>query len=472
MQKCTLMSVRKELIMMIYITRRLLVLVLITGIFASCWDNFVERDYNSANVLTFGFDEHDTCPEIENYVFNIDQFKGLIYNLDSLPYRSVVNSLYPTLTFQSSNGEVYMNDSLWEDDEDSIDFTSPVILKNTSSDGSRTRSYAVYVNVHQVDPDSMVVKSVSLNYPTDSPKNKVIRLTDGSFRSFFVSLNPGLTAWLSSDAGVIWSQQTVSGLPEIMNVQSLCVFDSKYFICSRAGKLYVSSDGLNWNLTDDGTTFVTLFGSINRKFIYETAPAYIIGLVRNASGEICPARSSDGTSWTTGSPLDSDFPVMDYGVTKGTTATNIQFYTVATGLRNDNAYSTSIWSTENGLDWVLIQNKTNYPKLYAANKTGVSLFYYDNYMVCFGGFDSNRAFNNEIYVSKDHGKTWISAPENWIFNPLDDGIAYGCAYIERVEDTVNNKDREFILIFGGQNNSGTSPVVWKGFLNKMLFARR
>jgi hypothetical protein len=465
-----LMSVRKEFVMIKNITLRLLVLLFITGIFASCWDNFEERDFYSANILTFSFAAQDTCPDIEDYVFNIDQFKGLIYNLDSLPYGSKVDYLVPTLTFQSSDGNVYINDSLWDSSDDTLDFTSPVIIKNTSSDGSITRSYKINVNVHQVDPDSMQFRIMYSKFPTDSPKCKVIYLSDGSYKAFFDAGNNGITVWRIAEGNSI--KQTVSGISEEMNIQSLCVFDSKYYISSNTGKLYVSTDGLSWSHISDGLNFVTLYGSINRKYIYETSPAYLIGLVRNASGDICFARSSDGISWTTGSTIDSDFPVKDYAYVKGKTATGIQFYTIATGLISDGDYSTSLWSTENGLDWVLIQKKVSNAKYFAANRTGASMFYYDNYLVCMGGLDSKGNYVKDIYVSKDQGKAWIKAPDNWILDPVEEGLAYGSAYIERIEDTVNDKDREFIMFFGGQNSSGTSPVVWKGYLNKMLFARR
>ena len=451
-------------------TRRLLILVCMTGIFASCWDDFTERSYYTANVVDFSFAEQDTCPDIENYVFNIDQMKGLIYNLDSLPYGSKVDFICPTLTLQSSNGELYMNDSIWEEG-DSVDFTSPVILKNTSADGLMTRTYTVNVNVHQVDPDSMIVAQYSNTFPTESTKSKLVRLTNGEFRCFFPSAASGLSAYISENSMADWQQQTVTGLPEMMNVQSLCVFDSKYYISSGAGNLYVSVNGLDWSLTGDGTKIVTLFGSIKRKYITEENLYYLIGLAKNASGEICPAKSVDGINWTIGSKLNDDFPVSEYGVAKGSTVTGVQYYTVATGLRSDDSYCSSIWSTENGLDWVLVRDSKS-TSMPASNKKGVSLFYYDGSLVCLGGINSSGEFNKNIYVSKDHGKNWIAPPDNWIFYPLDNGLAYGSAYVELIEDTVNDKDREFIWIFGGQTEAGTSPVIWKSYLNKMIFARR
>jgi hypothetical protein len=464
------MSVRKVNIVIKKDIQKLFLLLFLTFISVSCWDNFEEHEYISANVLTFGFEQQDTCPGIEYYTFNINQFTGQIYNLDSLPYKSYVDYLLPSITFQSTDGKVYMNDSLWET-KDTIDFTKPVILKNNSADGKWTRTYTINVNVHKVDPDSMLVQYLSDKFPTDNARNKIIRLTDGSFKAYFASQTGGLSAWKAIGTSEAWSKQVVSGLNETMNLQSLCVFNSRYFICSESGKLYSSDNGYDWNLSTGRSDFLTLYGSINRKYLNEQYPAYLIGLVKGSSGEVLPAKSYDGLNWTVGSALDADFPVTDYASVKGTNVTGVQFYTVATGLRKDGEFSTSVWSTENGLDWILVQNKTLFPKLYAANKKGAHLFYYDNNLVCLGGVDSKGNFISDLKISKDKGKTWINAPENWILKPLEKGMAYGSVYLESIEDTVNDKNREFMIFFGGQEKSGVSSGIWKSYLNKMIFAR-
>lgn len=465
------MSVRKVNIVIKKNIQKLFLLLFLTFISVSCWDNFEEREYISANMLTFGFEQQDSCPGIEYYSFNIDQFSSQVYNLDSLPYKSYVDYLLPSITFQSTDGNVYMNDSLWST-TDTIDFSKPVVLKNTSADGKWSRTYTINVNVHKVDPDSMLVESISDKFPTDNSRNKIIRLTDGSFKAYFASQSGGLSVWKSGNISDVWSKQVVTGLNETMNLQSLCIFNSKYYACSESGKLYSSENGYEWSLNTGRADFLTLYGSINRKYINEPYPAYIIGLVKGSSGEILPAKSTDGVNWTTGDALDADFPVTDYASVKGTNVTGVQFYTVATGLRQDGGFSTSVWSTENGLDWIMVQNTTLFPKLYAANKRGAHLFYYDSNLVCLGGLDAKGNMISDLKISKDKGKTWVSAPENWILNTLNDGMAFGSVYVENIEDTVNDKNREFMIFFGGQNKSGVSSVIWKSYLNKMIFAIR
>jgi len=456
----------------------LFIFVIISGLFVSCWDNFTELTYNSADIKSFSFASQDTCPDIEDYDFNIDQMSnpGLVFNYDSLPYGRVVNCLFPTIKFQSSNGNVYISDSdsleLWNG-ADSLNFTSPVTVKNTSSDGLYTRIYQIKVNVHQVDPDSMIMNRYSTAFPIDASKNKIFHPTENSFLSFFALSSGGLSAYLSTDKGLTWNVRPVSGITETVNINSLCTFQSKYFITSQSNQLYSSIDGLVWTPTGDGTKIVTLFGEIKDKYYKVSPVSYLIGIVENASGEYYFSRSKDGVNWkdVIGNEINPDFPWTDYALTKGTTATGIEFYTIATGLNKNNSFSTSIWSTETGLDWVLIDDGSN-KKTAIVKRKGASLFYYDNYLVCFGGQDANGDYRQDLYVSEDHGKGWTSAPDNWTFLNMINGLVCSSVYVEHVEDLVNDKDREFIWIFGGTKGYYPSSEIWKGYLNKMIFLRR
>lgn len=451
----------------------LIISIFISGIFVSCWDDFTERTYYSANVTSFSFGAHDSCPNIEDYIFNINQMAdtGLIYNLDSLPfYVSHVNRLFPNVSLQSTNGNIFMNDSLWEDG-DSIDFTSPVILKNTSIDGLYTRVYKITVNVHQLDPDSMIMNRKANNYPTDGGRSKAVLHDDGYFYNYFELNGGGMSAYVSTDKGLNWLPKTVSGLAGEVNLNSLCQFNSKWYITTKTGQLYSSTDGLTWSASGDGTKIVTLFGPLKRKYLTETNPVNLIGLAKNTSGNICFAKSANGFSWTIGAAIDSVFPVTDYALTTGTTATGIEFYTIATGLNSAGNFTSKIYSTETGENWACISDGSD-PKKSLGKRIGASIFYYDKYLVCFGGIDPNGSYHKDLLISLDHGKGWIKAPTGWAFAKMNEGVAYSGVYIERKDDTVNDKKREFIWIFGGSKASGKSSEVWYGYINSMLFTRR
>jgi hypothetical protein len=205
----------------------------------------------------------------------------------------------------------------------------------------------------------------------------------------------------------------------------------------------------------------------------ESEPSHLIGLARDASGELRFARSTDGVNWAleTGT-VDPDFPVSDYALAKGVTVGGVEFFTLATGLNASGSFASKIWSTETGKNWVDLSNVSKISKPLGKRK-GASLFYYDNYLVCFGGVDPNGNYHKDIYVSPDNGLGWLPAPANWAFGKMPGGIAGSTVYVEHVPDAVNDKDREFIWILGGsREDTSLSSSVWKCYLNKMLFARR
>lgn len=458
--------------MMINIARRLLVFFAIAGTLSSCWEDFTEREFNSANVLSFTFDQHDSVPGIEDYVFNIDQFSGRIYNLDSMPYMTDVTMLSPSISLQSSNGELYLNDSLWDGKRDTLDFTNPVVLKNTSADGKYTRTYTININVHQVDPDSMLVTEVSTAFPKNGINTKIAQTAGGSM--FCLQINEfGIPdTYYSNDLGLTWTKSIYTGLPANVKSESLTEHNNKLYITTTDGLLYSSENGQIWTSVLTDKKVYTLLGSIKKKYMGTNAPYSLIGLAYNVSGQLCYSRSDDGTNWETGDEVDADFPVLNYSIVKGSSVTNTQFLTITSGNRQDGAYSKSLLSTDNGLEWVIIKKSATGSDLYTANKSGITLFYYDSYLVAFGGRDSGGNYLSELKVSKDHGKNWISAPENWIFKSLENGLTRTNIYVQSIPDNDYGKDREFIWIYGGLSNSGLSSKVSKAYLNKMVFARR
>ncbi len=456
--------------------------LLISVLFVSCWDNFEERSYYSANISEFGFDAHDTCPYIQNYVFNIDQYHGvaadsttgIIQNLDSLPYGSVVNSLYPNVSFQSTNGNIYINDSLWEDN-DSIDFTTPVVLQNTSYDGLYTKSYTIFVNVHQVDPDSMHLEPASNALPGIASANKIIA-ANGFILDYVPAIGGGLQLYRSADTCKTWTSFPVTGLSGEMNLHSLCIFGTKFYITSKSNLAYRSDDGLIWSaispVTSGGAaTLLNLYGEINKKYINEVDPSALIGMLITAAGDTCFGKSTDGINWTAYSKVPANFPMSDFALIKSATVTNVQFYTIAGGVNASGSQTACVWSTEDGKNWISV-NDGSISFTTLPMRKNASLFRYDGYLVSFGGQDESGNLYNDLHISPDHGKTWKNADDNWAFSKMASGLAGAGVYVQHVPDLVYNKDREYIWILGGTREDGASSTIWKGYLNKMVFTRR
>ncbi|MCX6308641.1 MAG: DUF6242 domain-containing protein, partial [Bacteroidia bacterium] len=339
--------------------------LLISVLFVSCWDNFEERTYYSANITKFSFDAHASCPGIENFIFNIDQYhgvavdstSGIIENLDSLPYGSVISALYPKVTFQSTNGNIYINDSLWQDG-DSIDFSVPVVLKNTSYDGLFAKSYTIKINVHQVDPDSMSLEQSPSGLPSPASANKILEV-NGVLFDYVPAVGGGLKQFRSIDSCKTWTAQVVTGLPGEMNLQSLCTFGSTFLITSKSNLSYVSNDGLTWSAINPmssggAVTVLTLYGEINGK--YRPDPSALIGMLLTTAGDTCFGRSTDGLNWTIGSKVPTNFPISAYALIKSATVTNVQFYTIAGGMNASGSQITTVWSTEDGKNWISVND--------------------------------------------------------------------------------------------------------------------
>jgi len=446
----------------------LLTMVFLTSVFSSCWDNFEEMSFSSANVKRFYFKQQSSCIGIQYYVFYVDQKNGLIFNADSLPYGRVVNHLIPEMEFYSTNGNIFLNDTLFSE-RDTLDFTQPVMLKNTSADGAYNRTYTVRVNVHQVDPTQLVVTNIQAAIPDDSTRNNSFRMSDGSFRIYFPLANGGLSAYQSDVTHSSWSALTVSGLGSAMNVASMQLHDSKWYATDNAGLLYVSTDGLTWSVQPTSLHIVTLYGSMTSKDLFDVNDNYLIGLSKDNAGAIHGIRSADGVTWEVGAALNEDFPESEYGSITWKSVTNRQYVSVMTGLRADGSFSSSAWATEDGLYWVLVAQSSTLP---IANRKGANLFYYEEQLVCYGGVTSSGANVTKVHISKDRGKTWITAPENWIIPAMETGDAYGSILVERVADTVNDKDRVFVWRLGGLSGGEISHSLWKAFEYQALFDRR
>ena len=103
-----------------------------------------------------------------NYPFTIDQQLGFIYNADSLPVGTDVSKVKVKITADTYNIFIVASvDSLWEE-EDSLNFEQPVQFKVMAETGLFGRTYDAKINVHKQEPDSMVWRKTSSNFPTQS----------------------------------------------------------------------------------------------------------------------------------------------------------------------------------------------------------------------------------------------------------------------------------------------------------------
>lgn len=416
--------------------------------------NFEDQSLFLANVQYFGF---DSFPEIADYDFYIDNFAGLIYNPDSLPYQTRLDSLFPDIVFFSSNGDVLINDTLAWKTGDILDFRQELYLTNHSDDGKHQKTYLIKVNVHQINPDSMVMNAVSSKFPLVAARNKTISY-HGQFKSFFAPDQGSVLSYTSSDQGINWTADAPPvGLDDTMLIQSLNEFQDKYYLLSQQGKLYSSSDLTQWQVGTDSIAVKALFGKIEgRKFLSEDVLA---GIVYDKEGALRFARyQGDSAGWEIGEEIPKQFPVRDYAISDYKTVTQVSYISLLGGEDAEGELNNDTWSTMDGLYWIKVNSK---PSSIEPRK-GASLFYYDDNMYYYGGVNKLGQRDSSLYISYNNGFTWSTADSIHQFNGIQEGLAYQHILIE--ED-------KYIWIFGGESGS-ISNKVWKGNIHRKLFPRK
>lgn len=460
----------------------LLLLICFPTLFVSCWNEFEELGYYSANVLSFGFEKHENCPDIEDYIFFIDPLNGVqsdgtsgkIFNLDSLPYQSKVTSLFPSVNVQSSNSEIYFNNVLWEDEDDSINFSQPVVLKNTSADGLFTKSYTVILNVHQVNPDSMILEPLKEKLPVALSQTKIIAKNDRWFL-FGVDALFNFRTFVSDDFFESWSELPVTGLTPGAIMSSVCHFKNGFFIQTSSKDVLHSVDGQNWTswITKDVSGNAVQVLKLYDKLFLEkdTSRSVLCGMIVSAQGETCYARSRDGMTWEQGDLVHAEFPLSEESFVKHTTNTGVDQLIAVGGVTASNTLAKTVWATDDGIHWISMGNN-QISKIAPPARRKPILFEYDNYLVCYGGFDADNHYLSTFRISPDFGVTWMDAPALWAFKKLPIGLNQTAVFVQRISDSTNDSDSYFIYMFGGERPAGKSDLIWKAYQNKMLFDRR
>ena len=436
------------------IGKKVCLLVLLSPVLlgvSSC-HSFEDQSFSLANVQHFGF---DSVPGITRYVFYVDNFARLIYNNDSLPYQTRIDSLVPSIVFFSSNGNVFINDTMLWKPGDVLDFSRPLSLTNTSDDGKHQKKYRIRVNAHQINPDSMVMNVLSSRFPTIAARNKTISY-NGLFKAFFAPDTGSVISYTSTDQGLTWSADApVSGLDDTIFIQSLTEFKGQYYLLGKQGRLYYSADLNQWSGSADSTKVVSLFAKLEgRKFLSEDA---LVGIVADNSGDLRFARfEGESEGWECGTAVPENFPLCEYALTKYKTVTDVPYISLLGGKNASGALNGDSWSTMDGLYWI----KVNTKPLHIEPRQGASLFHYDDKMFYYGGLDSRGLCDNTLYVSGNNGVTWSAADTLLQFYSIDGGLAYQDIFVE---------EGKYIWIFGGESGSNISNKVWKGNIHRKLF---
>ena len=456
---------------------RFILLFAIIAFFSSCLNSSDSTTVSTkAYFSSLTFATNDSIPYLSSAKFTLEfdakLADSIIVNVDSLPYKTRIDSVYPTFSFKSSAGAKlyflpgykYNKDSAWITGTDTIDFRKDIKVKNYATDGKTTRTYVVRTNVHKVDPEVYVWAKAGENMSSvDAKYQKAITIGD----KLFYYQNDGSNSYLyTSTDGFSWGAATVTGLPVNTPLDDMIEFNGQIFLSRDGFNLYSSSDGANWS-----KNALTAFSFKSLLFVLNSQLWAVVQSARDATYHF--ANSTDGVNWTMIGAIPDNFPVTDFASTSFTQPTGKSKAIVLSGLSPNGTLLNNRWSTEDGAYWVdfSIENHT-----LDTLALGVSVISYDRKLLAFG----KRTDNNKVYykISKDDGLSW--ANPDTVRNVLPEALkATPRSYSSMVvfkpkaystsESKTDIQGSNRIFIIGGKSGSTVYSDVWTGKVNRKNF---
>ena len=384
-----------------------------------------------------------------NYPFVIDQKTAMVYNPDSLPYGTDVTKV-PTGVESDGLAYYYDEESLSYVPyaaSDSIDFTAPVRLLVTSLDAANAREYEIRVNVHKVNPDSMVWNSVE-KLVMHEPQRAIV----ADERMFlFGRRNDGsgvLSSFVIDNKDEIETVD-ITGLPDVAELGGVLHFNNKFYLVAEEA-LFISSDGADWAKSEASGNFKALVSASD-------ATGRLWAVV---DGKV--TYSTDGVSFVASEQQSEGFPLYGISSVEYPLHTNPNILrNVVVGCSAPNTMQPTVWSilsTEK--KWVEYVN--NDERYICPAISDITVFRYDGVLYAIGGSGvvagKEVAAFSVVYTSSNDGLTWLPADSNSVSLPA----------------SINGYEAPFAVAVDGQNRiwlfvGGNDASSWCGRINRLGF---
>ena len=449
---------------------------------SSCLDtNTVTTVSSDPSFVSLTFAANDSVPYLSTAAFTL--VDKTIVNLDSLPFKTRVDSVYPTFTFKSTAGSIlkfhsgykYKKDSalLAGSGKDTIDFRQPIGLRNYAADAKAYADYTIITNVHQVDPELYLWKKASdnLNTSITAKYQKTVILNN----VMYYYLNDGTSAYLyTSTNGYNWVSATVTGLPVNRPLNDMIQFNGKLYLSQDELNYYISTDGLTW--TKKSVTKYTF------KSLLYVLNGQLWAVVKSTTDQSYHfAISNDGnfsdTDITAGN-IPTNFPVRDFASVSYSSATGKPKVLVLGGRSGTDGVLKNSWSSEDGVYWVDFSKENHSLDTLSL---GASVISYDNKLLVLGS--RNDGTGKSYYrISKDEGLSWQLPdtlrnvlPVGFTPRSYQSAVVFKPLFLKGVQlpslkDQILQSNRIFII--GGQTGTSTLTDVWTLKLNRKNFLRQ
>lgn len=396
---------------------------------------------SSVTTLTrFYLSNDSVLASLKNITFTIDNDKNIIYNTDSLPYLCKTDSLIPTM-YGSTLASITINDTITYSGNDTIDFTNPVTVTTTATDGTSTRTYIVTVNVHQIDPDVYNWTGIKSEIFGDLAATAQKTLVCNGILNHFVATSEAITAFTSPD-GTTWTRHSVSGLPNGTNVDGI-VTDGDKFYAADNGKLYAADTPDTWAESNTADNIDRLVFTMNGKL-------YAFG---KADGK--RTMFEHDTAWHNLGTLPDKFPSSDFAVCVDAEPSGKNRAYIVGGKTTDGTILGTVWSSENGSYWANLAAS----KEWFAPRYGAAIVQYADGLMLIGGADENGICSDSQWYSPDYGLTWKTPDEKALLPDL---------WVPRYGLSMVIDSERYVYIVGGKTDSNVLSDVWKGRKNSEM----
>lgn len=443
---------------------------------------------------------------LDSVFFSIDLNNAKIFNADSLPLGTRVDSLPVTITFSSvSKAEIIMPGKNQEDTtvnyltngSEAIDFSRGYVTLHLESANEFTKiDYLIYVNVHKMKPDSLAWGDAAWSaYPTDIAAPTALRALDfgGKAYCFASGASKSTLAIADNPSDNLWQTSEVA-LPAGFDVNSIRSSDKKFYGLDRDSKLYSSADGKTWSAT-----------GAEMSYIYAVTGDMALGCKRNADNSYSyvtyPATN------TTAVPANAPVSATSQPVTFISEWSSGPMILVTGGLTASGNPTGSTWAYDGG-EWAAITVNT-VPALY--DMTMVPYFSIrvsegwrvtkSSALLAFGGRNAAGEFSRTMYISIDRGVHWTKAGELMQLPKAVPSLAGAQALVfeklmtpqskasvlwtpcetpklpvwsSRADATgitpITSWQTPYLYLYGGQTSDFTlNTAVWRGVINRLSF---
>lgn len=436
---------------------------------------------------------------LDSVFFSIDLVNRQIFNADSLPFGTDVSKL--TVSVKTPNSPtlemLYVSTATGKDTvvnitdnpKDSINFAyGTQYLRVTAPNGTTVANYRVKVNVHQVQPDSLMWTTGAagtLPTPIAMPaEQSTVRFGDRLLCLAGTSRRVTLATTADPFDFNSWQIADVTTLPANYVISSFTAAGDALYLLTSDGALYSTTDPTlaSWTqLEPASASWTHLYGSFNDRLIgvrgteWATWPPSVSGSIADLGPEFPVAQTSQLVSYM------SDWAIEPQALMVG-------------GKTADGTLTGAAWAF-NGSEWFRISSASGIRQLPAAD--GYTLFPYFTYTagkdwvytqraVWFAiGHEvsaDSRSVTLTVYCSQDNGINWIPAPEN-LQLPKAIGPRY-CAQayviphtmtLSRIVKPVTEWETDFIYMFGGMYFDPSDHItklrnqLWRGVIERAMF---